>query len=144
MATPVLYTQAAELLFLADVVAGDLTGALIHLYQNNLVFDPTTVVIGDLVDANYNTYAALVLAWGVPSVSDDGHVETIAAAQVWRPTDALAPNDIYGYYITTAGGVLLMGGFFEGGPFPMNSTLDVITTTVVFRLGQDGYVSVVT
>jgi len=135
--------QAFELLALADVIAGALTGAEVHLYQNNVIFNPDTTVIGDLTEATYVGYVAQAVVWGVASVSDDGHVESIAVSLIFRPTNGVTPNDIYGYYIDDGAGVLLGGGSFDGAPLPMHSALDVITMTVVYRLVDEGYVSVV-
>lgn len=142
--TPLLQNQALDLLELADVAAGSLAGAELHLYTNNLVFDPTTVVIGDLTEATFNTYAAVALTWDAPSVSDDGHAEIMSQQVTFRPTDALVPEDVYGFYVTDAGGDLIAGGTFDGGPLPMRSTLDVSKMTLVYRFGNIGYVDVVT
>lgn len=142
--TPVLLTQITQITALADAIAGGLAGAEIHLFQNNIVFDPSTVLIGDLTEATYVGYAAIALTFGVPSVSDDGAVESICTAQVWRPTNGVTPNDIYGFYIDDGAGVLLAGGTFDTGPLPMNSALDVINTVVRFRLDSTGMVSIVT
>jgi len=141
--TPVLLMQQAIIDALADYIAGGLTGAEIHLFQNNLVFDPATTEITDLVEATYGGYAALALTFGVPSVSDDGNVESICTAQVWRPTNSTTPNTIYGYFIDDGAGVLLAGGTFDTGGLPMNSALDVINTVVRFRLDSTGSVSIV-
>jgi len=141
--TPVLLTQAAMIAALTDYIAGGLAGAEIHLFQNNLVFDPATTEIGDLDEATYVGYLAIALVFGVPSVSDDGNVESICTAQVWRPTNAVTPNDIYGFFIDDGAGVLLAGGYFDGAPLPMNSALDVIRTSPVLRLDNTGYVSTV-
>jgi hypothetical protein len=142
--TPCLDTQALQLLELADIAAGSLMGVKLHLYQNNLVFNPDTVVLADLVEATFATYAAVVLTWDTPSVSDDGHPEIHSDRVTWRPTSSATPNDIYGYYITdAASAVLLAGGTFENGPLPMHSTLDAILTTIVYRLGEAGYCSTI-
>jgi len=142
--TPVLLTQISQITALADYIAGGLAGAEIHLFQNNIVFDPSTVEIGDLTEATYVGYAAIALTFGVPSVSDDGNVESICTAQVWRPTNSVTPNTIYGFFIDDGAGVLLAGGTFDTGGLPMNSALDVINTVVRFRMDSTGMVSIVT
>lgn len=143
--TPELETQALELAILDAITAADapLDAAVLHLYKNNLVFDPATVVIGDLETASYTGFTTPTLVWDVASVSDDGHAEVMAAQATFRPTSSVATNDIYGYYVVNAGGDLLFGGTFEGGPLPMNGVNDVIKLTVVYRLGSEGYASVV-
>src|SRR5262245_2379941 len=141
--TPVLLTQAALIDALTDWIAGGLDGAEVHLFQNSILFDPTTTLIGDLDEANYGGYAAIAAVFGVPSVSDDGNVESILTAQVWRPTNSTTPNTIYGWYLTADGGALLAGGTFDTGGLPMNSALDVINTVIRLRLDSTGSVSIV-
>jgi Tfp pilus assembly major pilin PilA len=142
--TPVLMDQAFDLLAMADLIAGVLTGVKIHLYQNNTTYNPNVTTLLDLTEATYTGYAPVTLTWDAASVSDDGNVETHSNRVTWRPTDGVTPNDIYGYYITdTAGTALLGGGRFDGAPLPMHGALDVILTTVVFRFGNQGYVSLV-
>jgi len=140
--TPLLYTQAAEILSLVDALAGDWTGAKMHLFQNDYQFDPATAVLADMTECDYETYLAQTVVWGAPSVSDDGNVESVAAALIFRPTSSVAPQLAYGFWIETlAGAVLLAGGTFET-PIPMNSTLDSATLVAVLRLNQTGYVTV--
>lgn len=141
--TPTLLMRQLLITATANAIAGALTGSEIHLFQNSIVFNPDTTLIGDLVEADYDGYAALALTWGAASVSDDGHVETIASAQTWRPTGGTTPNQIYGFYIDDGAGVLLAGGTFDEGPYPMNTALDVMRQTVVLRLDGTGYSTIV-
>jgi len=140
--TPLLYTPAAELLMLADVIAGDWTGAKIHLYSNDMNFDPLLTVIADMTECTYTGYLPQTTVWGTPSVSDDGNVESVAAALIFRATDAVTPETAYGFWIETlAGGTLLAGGTFET-PLPFLSAVDAATLVSVLRLNQTGYVNV--
>jgi len=140
--TPLLYTQAAEILTLVDALAGDWTGAKIHLFSNDYQFDPATAQIADMTECTFAGYAAQTVVWGTPSVSDDGNVESVAAAQIYRATNAVTPETAYGYWIETlAGAVLLAGGTFET-PLPFESALDAATLVAVLRLNQTGYVAV--
>jgi len=142
--TPFLGTLAFAIAALADAIAGEMDAATLDLYQNNLVFDPDTVVLGDLTVADYSGYAQVDLTWAAPSVSDDGNVETQSNQATFRPTGTVITNQIYGYYVKNAGGDLIGGGTFEGGPLPMESALDVIKLTVVARPSlMGGYGSVI-
>lgn len=144
--TPCLLNEAFELLALADMIAGSsLTGTLLCLYSNNLVFDPDTVVLGDLTECTFAGYTpgGTALVFATPSVSDDGHVESAAAQQVVRAADAVTPEDAYGYFILSAGGALLGGGTFDGGPLPFRTALDQAGFTLVIRPDGTGYCSVV-
>jgi len=124
---------------LFDYVSNPAVSIVLHLCKNGFDFEIDTPLLEDLVEADYDGYAALALTWGVASVSDDGHVETIATAQTWRPTGNTTPNQIYGYFIDDGACVLLARGTFDGGPYPMNTTLDVIRQNVALRLDGTGY-----
>jgi hypothetical protein len=144
MATPVLLNQAVIIAATGNITAGALLAAKIDLFANNTVFNPLTTVLADMVVANYTGYAQGTLTWDVASVADEGETEAHSNRITWRPTDAVTPNQIYGYYLTLAG-ALLGGGNFDGGPLSMMSALDAILTTVVFRPGSlsNGYVSTI-
>lgn len=96
------------------------------------------------VEADFTGYAPAAITWGVPSVADDGTVEVVATAIVFRPTDAVTPNVIYMLYITNAAGdALYYAGVFDNPPLPMNSALDQITVIVRFRPATNSIVVVV-
>ena len=144
--TPVLLNQTFQKLALADMIAGDsLTGAKLHLYSNNVVFDPDTTLLGGLTESAFAGYAAggVALVFAAPSVSDDLHVESAAAQIVFRSTNAVTPEDAYGYFITEAGGGLIGGGTFDDGFLPFRSADDMAGLTIVIRPDGTGYCSVV-
>jgi len=142
--TPFLQTQKMILDNLADAIAGALADATLDLYQNNVVFDPVNSLIGDFDIADYTGYAQVDLTWAAASVADDGSVETQSNQATFRPTGTVATNNIYGYIVRNVGGDLIGGGYFDGAPLPMQSALDVIKMTVVYRpSGDGGYASVI-
>lgn len=144
--TPVLMNQAFELLALADMIAGDsLTGALLHLYSNNVAFSPDNTVIGDLTECTFAGYTpgGEALVFAAPSVSDDGFVESAAAQIVFRATNAVTPETAHGFYLTEAGGDLIGGGTFTAPGLPFLSALDQSGLTIVIRPDGTGYCDIV-
>jgi len=141
----ILAMRALLLGLLTDAIAvgGSLEAPELGLFQNNVVFDPDLTVIGDLDEADYTGYAKEALTWDQPSVSDDGNLEMHASQATFRPTDAVTPNDIYGWFLVDAGGALIAGGNFDTAPLPMNNALDVIKVTLQLRPTAGGLASVI-
>lgn len=135
--------QAWRLLALTNVLAGIGVGCKLHLFKNNIIFDPSTITLADVTEADFNTYTATTLTWDAPSVSDDGHEEVHSNRVTERPTDAVKPCDAYGFTVQSGAGVLYGGGTFDVGPLPMHVTLDSSMLTLVLRLDGSGYVSVI-
>lgn len=135
--------QAWKGLALIDVMAGVGVGMRLKGFQNNIVFNPDTVVLADLTESTFHTYAFTTLTWDVPSISDSGSYEVHSNRVTERPTDAVVPQDMFGYFLTSAAGVLYGGGTFDVGGLPMDSALDSAMLTVVFRLDGTGYVSLI-
>jgi hypothetical protein len=116
-------------------LTGTLTGAKLHLTKDALAIDRNTT-LADLaaIEADYNTYAAASITWLAVSIADDGSVELVGTVPEFRPTDALAPNDIHAAYITDSGAtVKYFAAAFDDGPLPMNQTTDSIIVTLRFR-----------
>jgi len=139
---PVVWNQASVLAALADVVAGDLAGAKLGLYQNNL--DPTPETpIGDYTAATFTGYAQKAITWLAPSVADDGTPEVVGIVTEWRPTDGVTPNSIYGLILVETGGALRAATKFDGAPLGMSSALDSLLPTFRLRLTPAGLVALV-
>lgn len=125
---------------LITAVTGDLAGALLHLYKNDYTPNPNTL-LADMTEADFSGYVSKVVTWSAVSISDDGHPESIGTALEFRPTSSVITNNIYGAYLTTAGGALRMAWRFASAPFlpiAMASTLDVIQLTPRFRVDPVG------
>lgn len=127
--------QVAQLARAANDVAGILTGALVGLYQTVIDINPSNVVATFTAgECDYNTYAEQALVWADPSVADDGTVEVVAAALIFRPTDAVTPNVTWGMFILdTTAAFLLFAGQFDGAPLPLQSALQQVILTVRYR-----------
>lgn len=127
--------QASQLARATDDVAGTLLGLKADLYQEPVDITPATpLATFTAVIANYTGYAQGAVTWEVPSVADDGTVEVIGNFAVWRPTDAVTPNNIWGIFFRAAiGGALLFAGQFDGAPLPMANALQQIAITLRYR-----------
>lgn len=127
----------------ATAVGATLTGALLHLFQNDVV--PTReFTLGDLVEADYTGYATEAVVWNAPSISDDGFPELVGVAGEFRPTSSVVENDTYGWYLTEAGGALLAAGRFDAAPVGMRGVLDALVITPRVRLTPTGTYIIVT
>lgn len=130
-----IQTQAFDLDVATAEIAGTLDGALLCLTKTSATLDKdTTLAALELIEADYNTYARTAIIWGDPSVSDDGQVEVVGSVAEFRPTDALAPNQVFGVFIldTTEAKVYFVGAL-DGAPLGMNTTLDSLILTVRYR-----------
>lgn len=119
----------------AGPVAGPLFEAEMQLYQND--FTPVgTMVIGDFDVATYDGYAAQVIdPWTVPVINPNGFAVMYGPSLVWTPTGATTPNNIFGYYVTTDGGVLLYARRFTN-PILLEGTTTGFVITPSFSFGS--------
>jgi hypothetical protein len=111
----------------------------LHLYSND--YTPSQAdSIGSYTEVSGAStgYAAKTLAkgsWGAASTDGSQHTTKTYAAQTFNFTGAGCPVTVYGYYVTTAAGVLLWGEkvYAAGQSFPAGSSL---TITPTFELGN--------
>lgn len=121
---------------LADSIAGSFAGLLADLYQADVPLSPWP---GDAAltaqVATFAGYAQGVITWGTPSQADDGTYEVVGTFPVWRPSNAVTPNNIYGIYFTEAGmgGGLMGAARFDNAPLPMTNALQTITVVLRYR-----------
>lgn len=127
----------------ADVIAGDLDAATVHLGKTNITVDRTTTK-ADLTatEANYTGYAAEAVTWLAPSVADDGGVEVVGIVGEFRPTDAVVDNAIYTLWVLSAvtGTPLCFCARFDNAPLPMASPLNSLVVTLRWRPQTGGIV----
>lgn len=123
--------KSALLLFLADTVAGELAAAVVHLYKNDLVPTPNTI-LADLISADYSGYATKVLGTaGAPIINSDGAAQVVYPSQQWQHSSGATANTIYGAYVLDAGGALLYVERF-GTPVNMTDATDGFIYVPVF------------
>jgi hypothetical protein len=130
----------------ADVIAGDLATATVHLGKSNMTIDRNTTK-ADLTatEANYTGYAAEAVTWLAPSLADDGNIEVVGTVGEFRPTDAVVDNAIYTLWVlsATTGTPLCFAALFDDGPLPMAGPLNSIVVTLRWRPETGGLVAVV-
>jgi len=124
-----------ERALLDTTTAGGLLDATVDLYQTPIAVTPETpLATFTAAVATFTGYAQGVVTWELPTVADDGEVEVIGTLPIWRPTDGVTPNQIYGMFIRLdVGGSLAMAGQFDTPPLPMISALDSIICTLRYR-----------
>lgn len=99
--------QGASLTFLDALIAALLDGGELHAFQNDYTPIGTTV-IGDLTEADFDSYAAITLNnWDAASLNPDDKAFTEEDVRTWTMGGSSTPNTVYGVYVTTAGGALL-------------------------------------
>lgn len=126
--------------------AGFLNGAELCFTKSELDITPATL-IGALtaIQADYTGYAPQALVWADPSVADDNTVEVTADPLVFRPTDAVTPNQLYAGFITNAAGtVLYFARQMDEAPVPMESALDQLIAVVRYRPATQTVLIVIT
>jgi len=73
--------------------------ARIHLYKNNVGPD-ANMTPATFEEATYDDYAALPITMGTPSLNDQGLVVNRSNLLTWSTAGGIAPETIYGIYIT--------------------------------------------
>lgn len=113
--------------------AGALLGLKVDLYQSNVAITPNTLLATLVAQiATFGGYAQGVVTWDLPSLDGTGAVVVVGNLTVWRPTDAVTPNNIFGCYATLAvGGALAFAVHLDEAPVSMASALNQLQ--LVFR-----------
>lgn len=95
----------------------------IHLYKNDVTPDGATVV-SDFVEADFTGYSAQNTDhWSAAFLNGDLIAQTSDTAHVFTQSGTGTICDVYGYYLTTAGGALLVLSERDpDGPVAMDTT----------------------
>lgn len=132
---PKAIPESARLLLLENMRAGELALSALHLFQNDITPGPFTA-IGDLTEADYSGYLAIpALAFGAVYVSGDGGAKTTLPSQQFDHSGGIVANDIYGWYLTDAGGALLMAQRFDDAPIEMSTASHSIIVLLTLGYG---------
>jgi len=108
----------ASMLATATGAGGVLLGAKMHLTKSQVdISGDRTAPDFDAAEADYAGYAAQVITWLAPSISDIGQSEIVGTVPEFRPTGTDPENICYQCYITNAAGdkLLLAGPLADGG-----------------------------
>jgi hypothetical protein len=135
-----VYSPIGFLDLIADSIAGSLLTPTVDLYQSDVALNPwpgDAALIAAV--ATFAGYAQGIVTWGTPSQADDGTYEVVGTMPVWRPSDSVTPNNIYGCYFreTGGGGTINLAARFDNAPLPMDSALRTITVVIRYRPQTD-------
>lgn len=119
-------TQLVARLTAANLAAyPTISPSQLHLYKNDVVPDANSIV-GMFTEADFNGYFPENITMS-PVALNDANIPVAQGNLVhFQPTDELAPNTIYGVYITNNAGNLLIAAQRFDTPQPMNNALNVI------------------
>lgn len=135
---PNVFTSAGLLLMLANLTAGQLASATVHLFINDV--DPGKgAVVGDFTEATFTGSAALtVTAWGEAFLNLQLDAESIANLMQWD-WDAGSAETVFGVYVLSAAmGTPLLGYARLTTPKDMGATTDSIALVLKMVLGPNG------
>lgn len=122
----VIFTQAG-LEYDLNVLVSNYSGLKMGLFQNNVTPSLTTS-LSDLVECNFEGYTAshppdgraAVAGWSGVTFNTPS-AQSTATSISWTATGGAVVNNVYGYFVINAAGVLV---FFEknpAGPVPINA-----------------------
>jgi hypothetical protein len=101
--------DVGEVLNLETLLANLLEGALMHLYGNVVAIGPGTV-LGDFEEMAFAGYDVVTLTgWGPVAIDGASQATSAAPKAIFTPTAVAGTGDVYGYYLTDAGGGDLIG-----------------------------------
>lgn len=117
----------------------------VALFKND--YTPTiATVIGDLVEADYDGYAAVTNSGWLPAAwaTQGAAIQYMDTPAVFQPTGSVVTNVIYGWYFYKTGtpNVYIMGERFSS-PIPMGDTGDQIVVQGVYGIADPGVPGVV-
>jgi hypothetical protein len=117
------------------LIRTDLAMCKVKLFQNPVSLSPSTVV-GDLTEATFGGYAPIIVTALLPAYIDPVGGASAQIATIQFQCDGTAPtNIVYGFWVETAAGVLILAGTFDAG-IPMSLATDAIPVDVKFNFGN--------
>ncbi len=144
MANQLLYPKPGAMI-LANLVQAGLAASVLHLFKEDIsITTSTTKEQLEAVEANYDGYEEITItAWLEPYLDPEGGASTDSGEQIfyWElDTDAVG-NSIYGFWLETAtGGLVVIGKFVDdqGEPTPvgMNDVGDAVPLTIRLVYGR--------
>jgi len=109
----------------------------VRLYKND--YTPTdTDTVANYVEADFNGYSAqAAVGWSAATGDGLGRAFTQATQLVYTKAAGGTTNQIYGYYVTDAGGNLLWAERDPNAPIPMVNTGDQYKVTPRFTFKSE-------
>jgi hypothetical protein len=130
---PTLLTRLATM-----VGAAPLLAPVIHLFQNNIIPGPNTV-LADLVECTFSGYVVVTGPFLAPGLDQSG--VPAAPLRFLFTTDGVTPGVAYGLYIEDSAGHLVAAGQFDGAPYNMALAGQILEGSVMFSF-QEGTITV--
>jgi len=96
-------------------------GQTLHLFQNDIDVDRNTV-LADFVEADYDGYVTQAPSWQAAVQAGAENVALAAALTFAAEPSQATPQNIYGYYFTSATADYSWGETFEDGPIALTMT----------------------
>lgn len=111
--------EDASLLIMEAIRTGLLMGCDLRCYSNN--HTPTDADdVTDYTECTFPGYADVPLnSWTSPTINVDGKAEISMTEQLFTAGSIVTPENIYGIYVTDAGGDLVYAERDPGGPVSM-------------------------
>lgn len=134
--TAVVTPQRLAILDKAVAAGGPLVLPTMHLYTNNVIPGPGTV-LGDLTEATFGGYtAAAGLVWSAAFVGPDGTPQVVVPSQVFIADGTGPVETVYGWFLTNAAGTTLMAAGTLPAPAPMTAEDTGVEVAAVVRYGD--------
>lgn len=129
--------KTAQLTQLAELIAGDLTGATLHLFSNDIAPDVDTIKT-DLTECTFTGYAAsAAIVWGAENQNAQGLAESIGDMKTFQCTGTAVTETAYGAYILSAGGgTPLLAAWRFDNPKAFTGPTSVLGVVPVFTYGS--------
>jgi hypothetical protein len=134
----IVIPKAARMAELAAIIAAQLDGGSLRLFQNDIQIDEDTV-LADFLVATFSGYAnKTIAAWGDPFLDWQEVATTLTPLQTFAANASTVQNICYGLYYVTAGGALAFAVRFSQ---PWNFAQAGDTKNIVLRY-QSGQITV--
>lgn len=113
--------RPASLLALDALKTAWLMGASLRLFKNNITPGDADVA-ATYTEANFTGYAPITLnSWGAAFLNAGNKAESDEINRVFTQTGVGVVSDVYGYYVLTAGGLLMFAERNPGGLVVMDT-----------------------
>jgi hypothetical protein len=107
-----------------------LAAAKVRLFKSSFVPTPDSDVAAFIAaEANFAGYAAGLPTYSAVGIDATGNYVFVTSRLFYQATDAVTPNDIGGFWLESAGGVLQCFGIFAA-PISLNAALKFLALTL--------------
>jgi hypothetical protein len=126
----IVCTQFLDLRML-DAITAAAWMTQVHLFKNDHI--PTvTDILADYVEADYQGYGSLAIAWAPPFIDGDGKAQVLGTPCVFLKLAGGVSNTVFGVYVTEIGGTNVSYALRFTSPRPMIGAGDSTIYNPVF------------